>query len=87
MEFLNVLHDKDLTSTEKVVFLEVYTQNKMNWHCSMTNAELGRILDISQKTISRSLTKLHRMNYLTIFQHSGTRIVKVNKHGKIKENK
>ena len=80
MEFLNVLHDKDLTSTEKVVFLEVYTQNKMNWHCNMTNAELARILDLSQKTISRSLTRLHRMNYLTIFQHSTTRIVKVNKN-------
>lgn len=87
MEFLNVLHDKDLTSTEKVVFLEVYTQNKMNWHCNMTNAELARILDLSQKTISRSLTRLHRMNYLTIFQQSTTRIVKVNKNGRIKENK
>lgn len=80
MEFLNVLHDKKLTSTEKVVFLEVYTQNKMNWHCNMTNAELARILDVSQKTISRSLTRLHRMNYLTIFQHSTTRIVKINKN-------
>lgn len=87
MEFLNVLHDKELTSTEKVVFLEVYTQNKMNWHCNMTNAELARILDVSQKTISRSLTRLHRMNYLTIFQHSTTRIVKVNKNGRIKESK
>ena len=87
MEFLDVLHDKYLTSTEKVVFLEVYTQNKMNWHCNMTNAELGRILDVSQKTISRSLTRLHRMNYLTIFQHSTTRIVKINKNGRIKENK
>lgn len=87
MEFLNVLHDKELTSTEKVVFLEVYTQNKMNWHCNMTNAELARILNVSQKTISRSLTRLHRMNYLTIFQQSTTRIVKVNKNGRIKENK
>ena len=87
MEFLNVLHDKELTSTEKVVFLEVYTQNKMNWHCNMTNAELARILDVSQKTISRSLTRLYRMNYLTIFQHSTTRIVKVNKNGRIKESK
>lgn len=84
MEFLDVLHDKELTSTEKVVFLEVYTQNKMNWHCNMTNAELARILNVSQKTISRSLTRLHRMNYLTIFQHNGTRIVKVNKHRQIK---
>lgn len=87
MEFLNVLHDKELTSTEKVVFLEVYTQNKMNWHCNMTNAELARILDVSQKTISRSLTKLHRMNYLTIFQNGTTRIVKINKNGRIRESK
>lgn len=80
MEFLNVLHDKELTSTEKVVFLEVYAQNKMNWHCSMTNAELGRILDVSQKTISRSLTKLHKSDYITVFTEGVTRVAKVNKN-------
>lgn len=78
MEFLNVLHDKELTSTEKVVFLEVYTQNKMNWHCNMTNSELARLLGLSQKTISRSLTKLHRFKYLNIFNQGNMRIVKIN---------
>lgn len=80
MEILNVLHDYNLTSTEKVIFIEVYTQNKMKLHCAMTNSELGRLLDVSNKTISRSLSKLHRMNYITIFNEGSTRIVRVNKN-------
>lgn len=80
MEILNVLHDYNLTSTEKIIFIEVYTQNKMKFHCAMTNSELGRLLDVSNKTISRSLSKLHRMNYITIFNEGSTRIVRVNKN-------
>lgn len=80
MEILNVLHDYDLTSTEKVIFMEIYTQNKMKFHCTMTNSELGCLLDLSSKTISRSLSKLHRTNYITVFNEGSTRIVKVNKN-------
>lgn len=78
MNIQKVLHDHSLTSTEKVVYMEVYTQNKMNWHCNMTNAELARLLGVSQKTISRSLTKLHRFKYLNIFNQGNMRIVKIN---------
>ncbi|MDN6722000.1 MAG: helix-turn-helix domain-containing protein [Staphylococcus equorum] len=80
MNIQKVLHDHSLTSTEKVVYMEVYTQNKMNWHCNMTNAELARLLGVSQKTISRSLTKLHKLNYLTVFNEGTVRIVKINKN-------
>ncbi|MDN6672657.1 MAG: helix-turn-helix domain-containing protein [Staphylococcus equorum] len=80
MNIQKVLHDHSLTSTEKVVYMEVYTQNKMNWHCNMTNAELARLLGVSQKTISRSLTKLHKFKYLNIFNQGNMRIAKVNEN-------
>ncbi|MDN6571944.1 MAG: helix-turn-helix domain-containing protein [Staphylococcus equorum] len=80
MNIQKVLHDHSLTSTEKVVYVEVYTQNKMNWHCNMTNAELARLLGVSQKTISRSLTKLHKFKYLNIFNQGNMRIAKVNEN-------
>lgn len=78
MNIQKVLHDNSLTSTEKVVYIEVYTQSKMKYCCTMTNAELARLLGVSQKTISRSLTKLHKSKYLNISNQGNTRIVKVN---------
>lgn len=78
MNIQKVLHDHSLTSTEKVVYMEVYTQSKMKYCCTMTNSELGRLLNVSNKTISRSLTKLHRFKYLNIFNQGNMRIVKIN---------
>lgn len=80
MNIQKVLHDHSLTSTEKVVYMEVYTQSKMKYCCTMTNSELGRLLNVSNKTISRSLTKLHKLNYLTVFNEGTVRIVKINKN-------
>lgn len=80
MKFLKVLHDYNLTSTEKVIFIEIYMQNKIKLNCTMTNSELGCLLDLSSKTISRSLSKLHRMNYITVFNEGSIRIVRVNKN-------
>lgn len=80
MNIQKVLHDHSLTSTEKVVYMEVYTQSKMKNCCTMTNSELGRLLNVSNKTISRSLTKLHKLNYLTVFNEGTVRIVKINKN-------
>lgn len=80
MNIQKVLHDKTLTSTEKVIYTEVYIQNMMNHYCSMTNGEIGRMLNLSNKTISRSLTKLHKLNYLTVFNEGTVRIVKINKN-------
>lgn len=80
MNVQKVLHDHSLTSTEKVVCMEVYTQSKMKYCCTMTNSELGRLLNVSNKTISRCLTKLHKSDYITVFTEGVTRVAKVNKN-------
>lgn len=68
-------HDERLTATEKVVFLEVFTEDYLNGKCNKTNDEIARLLDKSRDTISRSVTKLSDIGYLKITYIKGKRIL------------
>lgn len=76
MLITKVLHDRELTSTEKVLFIEIHTQTKLLWHCSMTNDEIGKLLNLSAKTVSRSIATLYRKNYVTKCFDGNTRMLK-----------
>ena len=62
----DILADKDLGSTEKILLSMVIHLSKKNGFCSMSNAGFGDRLGINERSVRRTLSSLKTKGYITI---------------------
>jgi|GEM_PF-3858353 len=66
----NILLCKELTGTDLRVFLALVYFSKKNEVC-ISQKNLGEYLSIARPDVTKSITKLANLNYLTIIDHIG----------------
>jgi len=60
----NVIEDKELNSTDKVVYGLVKALSNDKGYCFATNDYIGKRLNLSKSTISNTISKLKSLDYI-----------------------
>ncbi len=60
----NVIEDKKLNSTDKVVYGLVKALSNDKGYCFATNDYIGKRLNLSKSTISNTISKLKKLDYI-----------------------
>jgi hypothetical protein len=63
--------DENLNAIDKVVLAEVDSLDNGEQHCTAGNEYFAKFCQCSEKTISRSITKLIDQNYITFLSFDG----------------
>jgi hypothetical protein len=75
-----VRHDKQLSSTEKIIYAEIRGLMVKEGYCWARNNFFAELFDVSEKTISRTIKKLHNLGYIQVSYTDGDyskRIIKL----------
>jgi len=62
----SVRYDPHLTSTEKLLYGEISALTNKEGYCWATNAYFAKLYSVSNRTISRSISKLQKYGYIKI---------------------
>lgn len=69
----NVLEDNRLSSTDKIIYSIINNLRNKKGFCFCTNNYIAKILNVDNKTIQRSITKLLRYGYLNRYTKNNKR--------------
>ncbi len=68
-----LLHNKDLTMTEKLIFIEITQLFNLEYGCIARNKHFMELLRISKPVVSRAINNLKRKGYISVKIFKGTR--------------
>ena len=66
-----VLQSKELTSTEKILYAEIYYLDRPDTHCFASNEHLAKFLDISESGVKKCLAHLKSLGYIETVSFDG----------------
>jgi hypothetical protein len=61
---VEILHNEELTSTEKILYAEIYYLDRPDTHCTATNEYLSEFLNMSESGIKKCLSHLRDLGYI-----------------------
>ena len=61
-----VRHSKELSSSEKLLFAEVSALSNKDGYCSASNAYLGHLLNITERSVTRQLNTLRKQGFVRV---------------------
>lgn len=73
-----VMADKRLTLLDAAIICRVLRWNEFDLDCFESNRKLAHIFNVTERTISRSLKKLNRIEWLAVLNDGYQRIIFVN---------
>lgn len=59
-----ILQNDELTSTEKILYAEIYYLDRPDEHCTASNEHLAQFLKISEAGVKKCLTHLRELGYI-----------------------
>lgn len=59
-----ILQNDDLTSTEKILYAEIFYLDRPDTHCTASNEYLAKFLKISEAGVKKCLTHLRELGYI-----------------------
>lgn len=68
---IEVLHSKDLTPSEKILYAEIYYLDRPDTHCYASNEYLARFLGLSDSGLRKCLTHLKQLGYIETISFDG----------------
>jgi len=68
-----VFRDKSLTSFDKLLYSEIVHYSRLEGYCYAGNSHLAEIMGKSEKTISRTVAKLKKLEFVTVVTRRGNR--------------
>lgn len=66
-----ILHNKELTSTEKILYAEIYYLDRPDIHCTASNEHLSEFLDMSESGVKKCLAHLKELGYIRSISFDG----------------
>lgn len=70
---VEILHNSELTSTEKILYAEIYYLDRPDTHCTASNEYLAKFLKMSESGIKKCLTHLKSLGYIYTASFDGRR--------------
>lgn len=68
---IEILHSNDLTSTEKILYAEIYYLDRPDTHCYASNDYLAKFLGISESGVKKCLSHLKQLGYIETVAFDG----------------
>ena len=66
-----ILQNDELTSTEKILYAEIYYLDRPDEHCTASNEHLAQFLKISEAGVKKCLTHLRELGYIRTVAFDG----------------
>lgn len=61
---IEILHNEELSSTEKILYAEIYYLDRPDIHCTASNEYLSEFLNMSESGVKKCLSHLRELGYI-----------------------